>query len=73
MMGMMAICCLAPILLLGVIGTAGGVSPVVVIGVVALCALMHMFMMRNHTAGKKKEQGTDEKASDKNSHGGSCH
>lgn len=73
MMGMMAICCLIPIVLLGVVGTAGGVSPMVVIGIVALCVLMHLFMMRNHATGKKKEQGVDEKAPDKNSQGGSCH
>lgn len=73
MMGMMAICCLLPIVLLGTVGTVGGISPAIMIGIVALCVVLHLFMMRGHTDEKQKEHGGNKKVDDNDPRRGSCH
>lgn len=75
MMWAMLLCCLGPVFLVLFFGagvTAGGISPWIVIGAVAVVAILHFVMMKRshkHTQEQSHESGNK----DEHSGHGCCH
>ena len=57
---MMVLCCLIPLLILGILWVAGVSQNILSIGIILLCPIMHLVMMKNmnhgHDIENKKEE-----------------
>jgi len=69
----MLLCCLIPVVLISIIPrlniTSGGVRSILPIGVMLLCPLMHVFMMKGMHKGDQRVEAKDENAHKRES----CH
>ena len=53
----MALCCLIPLAILGVLWTIGVSGSYLILGVILLCPLLHIFMMRGMHKGSDEGGG----------------
>jgi hypothetical protein len=53
---MMALCCLIPLVLLGILWIAGVSQNILSFGIILLCPVMHLLMMKNMKHGTQNPQ-----------------